>query len=154
MSLCVCICIPSSTMSALKHDLLGAYSNDLLPDSSCSLTFEIKTVSTQDITCTQLRILEVNRKYKKWEHRYNFHTIKFTLEGLMSSRNPPLPELKKVGSTGSTLPEHPRFSPGTHKASNYLKDVWMVFQAICSVKIARFSNISLLVPGVENCDAP
>ena len=54
-------------------------------------------------------------------------------------------ELKTVGSTGSTLPEHPRFSPGTHKASNYLKDVWIVCQAICSVKIAIFSNISSLV---------
>ena len=29
-------------------------------------------------------------------------------------------ELKKVGST---LPEHLRFSPGTHKARNYPKDV-------------------------------
>ena len=45
-------------------------------------------------------------------------------------------ELKKVGSTGSTLPEHSRFSPGKHKARNYLKDVLIVFQDICSVKIA------------------
>ena len=56
------------------------------------------------------------------------------------------PELKKVGSTGSTLPEHQRFSPGTHKARNYLKDVWLLFQAICLVKIAQQINISLLVP--------
>ena len=55
-------------------------------------------------------------------------------------------ELKKVGSMGSTPPEHSRFSPGTHKARNYLKDVWIMFQAICSVKIARFINISPIVP--------
>ena len=55
-------------------------------------------------------------------------------------------KLKKVGSTGSMLPEHPRFSKGTPKASNYPKDVRIVFQAIYSIKIAIFSNISLLVP--------
>ena len=55
------------------------------------------------------------------------------------------PELKKVGSTGSTLPEHSRISPGAHKARNYPKDVWIAFQAICSVKIAQFIYISLLI---------
>ena len=54
--------------------------------------------------------------------------------------------LYKVRSTGSTLPEHSRVSPGKHKARNYLKDVWIAFQAICSVKIAQFIYISLLVP--------
>ena len=44
--------------------------------------------------------------------------------------------VEKVGSTGSMLPEHPRFFPGTHKARNYVKDVWILFEAICSVKIA------------------
>ena len=43
---------------------------------------------------------------------------------------------KKRRSTGSTLPEHSRFSPGKHKARNYLKDVLIVFQVICSVRIA------------------
>ena len=56
------------------------------------------------------------------------------------------PELKKVGSMGSTLPELTRFFPGTPKASNYLEDVQIVFQAICFVKIAQFIYISLLVP--------
>jgi len=42
-------------------------------------------------------------------------------------------ELKKVGST---LPERSRFSPGTHRARNYLKDVWISFQAGYSMKIA------------------
>ena len=37
------------------------------------------------------------------------------------------PELKKVGSAGSILPEHSRFFPGTHKARNYLKDVLIHF---------------------------
>ena len=55
-------------------------------------------------------------------------------------------EMKKVGSTESTLPEHSRFSPGTHKVRYYLKDVWIAFQAICFVKIPQFINISLLVP--------
>ena len=55
-------------------------------------------------------------------------------------------ELKKVGSTGSMLPEHTRFFPGTPKARNYLKDVRIVFQALFSVKIAQFIYISLLVP--------
>ena len=45
-------------------------------------------------------------------------------------------ELKKMGKTGSTLPEHPRFSPGTNKLRNYLKDVWIVVQTIRSVNIA------------------
>ena len=45
-------------------------------------------------------------------------------------------ELKKVGSTGSTLPEHSRLSPVTQKARNYPKDVKIAFQAICFVKIA------------------
>ena len=54
------------------------------------------------------------------------------------------PELKKVGSMGSTLPEHTRFFPGTPKARNYLKDIRIIFQAICSVKIARIIYISLL----------
>ena len=53
------------------------------------------------------------------------------------------PELRKVGSMGSTLPEHLRFSPGTHKANNYLKDVSIAFQAISSLKIAQFINIFL-----------
>ena len=49
-------------------------------------------------------------------------------------------ELKKVGSMGSKLPDHPRFSPGTPKASNYLKDVWIGFEVIYSAKIDHFSN--------------
>ena len=53
-----------------------------------------------------------------------------------------VPELKKVGSMGSTLPEHLRFSPGTHKVRNYLKEEHLNH----SVKIARFINISLQVP--------
>ena len=64
-------------------------------------------------------------------------------------------ELKKMGSTGSMLPELPRFSPGTHKASNYLKDVWI---AKCSVEIARFSSsvcsIELLGPVVHKLWVP
>ena len=46
------------------------------------------------------------------------------------------PELKKMRSTGSTLPEHSRLSPVTQKARNYPKDVKIAFQAICFVKIA------------------
>ena len=56
--------------------------------------------------------------------------------------NPPSHRVEKVGST---LPEHPRFSPGTHKARNYQKDVRIALQAICSMKIAGFINISILV---------
>ena len=37
------------------------------------------------------------------------------------------PELKKVGSMGSMLPEHPRFAWGTQKASSYLKNVQIAF---------------------------
>ena len=59
-----------------------------------------------------------------------------------------------MGSTGSSLPEHPRFSPGTRKARNYLKDVWIAFQAICSVSIASFINISSLVPVAYYWGAP
>ena len=55
------------------------------------------------------------------------------LEGIEGKRHNILhTELKKIGSTGSTLPEHQRFSQGTHKARHYLKDVWIAFQAICS----------------------
>ena len=64
-------------------------------------------------------------------------------EGVMFNRM--LPELKKVGSTGSTLPAHSRFSPGTHKTGNYPKDVMIAFKAICSVKRAQFIYISLLL---------
>ena len=64
------------------------------------------------------------------------------------------PELKKVRSTGSMLPEHPRFFPGTHKARNYVKDVWILFEAICSVKIAWFINISPLLPVAKHSYAP
>ena len=53
--------------------------------------------------------------------------------------------MKKIGSTGSMIPEHKRLPPETHKARNYLKDVMIAFQAILSVKIAQFINISLLV---------
>ena len=35
-----------------------------------------------------------------------------------------LGRVEKKGSTGSMLPEHPRFCPGTHKAREYLKAVW------------------------------
>ena len=35
--------------------------------------------------------------------------------------------VEKAGSTGSTLLEHPRFSPGTHTAKNYAKDVQLKF---------------------------
>ena len=66
----------------------------------------------------------------------NLHEIRYSCQS----------ELKKAGSTGSTLPEHQRQSPGTHKARHYLKDVWIAFQAICSAKIAQFINISLIVP--------
>ena len=36
-------------------------------------------------------------------------------------------ELKKVGSMGSTLPEHLRFFPETHKGRYYIKDVWSMY---------------------------
>ena len=49
--------------------------------------------------------------------------------------------------------EHGEHAPGTPKVfasntqdNNYLKDVWIAFQAKCSVKIAQFINISLLMP--------
>ena len=64
------------------------------------------------------------------------------------------PELKKVGSTRSTLPERQRFSPETHKARHKLKDVWIAFQVISSVKIARFINISSPVSVAKYYDAP
>ena len=54
-------------------------------------------------------------------------------------------ELKTVGSTGSTLPEHPRFSPGTHKANNYLKDVWIAYQAIYLPNISKTLKLNFLV---------
>ena len=43
---------------------------------------------------------------------FAFHTIiiQFAIVEIT-----PKTELKKVGSTGSMLPEHPRLSPGTHK---------------------------------------
>ena len=53
-----------------------------------------------------------------------------------------------MGSTGSTLPEHPRFTPGTRKATNLLKDVWT------AVKIAQYIIKSLLVPVAKYYDAP
>ena len=33
------------------------------------------------------------------------------------------PEMKKVGSRGSMLPEHRRLSPGTHETRTHLKGV-------------------------------
>ena len=49
------------------------------------------------------------------------------------------------GDTGSTLPEHLRCSPGTHKANNYLKDVWIAYQAIYLPNISKTLKLNFLV---------
>ena len=47
-------------------------------------------------------------------------------------------ELKKVGSTGSMLPEHTRLFPGTHETRMHLKGVLiMAFQAIPPLRMAQ-----------------
>ena len=44
-----------------------------------------------------------------------------------------LTRVEKVWSTGSMLPEHTRFSPGTHRARAYLKGVRSLVLNLCHI---------------------
>ena len=55
-------------------------------------------------------------------------------------------ELKKVKSTGSTLPEHPRLVPGTHETRTYLKGVLiMVLYHFKQIFLFRMASLEISV---------
>ena len=57
-----------------------------------------------------------------------------------------LTRVEKSGEHGEHAPGTPKVFPRNTQCKNYLKDVGIVFEAICCVKIAPFINISILVP--------
>ena len=86
-----------------------------------------------DLDCLCLTLcLTFNLLDSSWLNLFSFVSICLNLLNFVCR----VEKSGKHGEHGSTLPEHLRFSPGTHKERNYL----------LSVKIALFINISLLAP--------
>ena len=67
--------------------------------------------------------------------RYRVNLLDFALS--LSVRDIMFSNLVSMPNRVEKSGEHPRFSPGTHKARNYLKDVRIALQAICPMKIAQ-----------------